>query len=146
MSVSQAGLRRRSGAVRGGLDKADGAGGSWCGSSRRGRRGAGLNLGLELGHLLRAGQCLQQSVLLLQLGVALNQLFDLLLQDLHLLTHSVHQVAFHQILTDRRTALEPEHLIHVKEDSFYSFSYHSISHGHRENYYNLINIKCWVLR
>ena len=112
--VSQAGLRRGSGAVRGGLDKADGAGGSWCGSSRRGRRGAGLNLGLELGHLLRAGQGLQQSVLLLQLGVALNQLFDLLLQDFHLLTHSVHQVAFHQVLTDRRTALEPVHLIHVK--------------------------------
>lgn len=36
-----------------------------------GRRGASLQLGLKLGELLWAGQCLQQIVFLLQLGVFL---------------------------------------------------------------------------
>lgn len=98
-------LRRRPRAVRGGLGERSSVGGSWCCSSWRGRWGAGLNLGLELGHLLRAGQCLQQGVLLFQLGVTLDQLLDLLLQDLHLLTHSVHQVALHQVLRVTKTHL-----------------------------------------
>lgn len=84
--------------MRGGLGESSGAWGPWSGGCRGGRRGAGLNLGLELGHLLWAGQCLQQGVLLLQLGVTLNQLLDLLLQDLHLLSHGVHQVTLHQVL------------------------------------------------
>lgn len=66
------------------------------------RRAVRLHLRLELGHLLRAGQVLQEVVLLLQLSVALDQLLDLLLQDLHLLSHGIHQVALHQILQDER--------------------------------------------
>lgn len=65
----------------------------------RPRRGSAprLDLSLELGHLLGAGQRLQQVVLLLQLRVALHQLLDLLLQHLHLLAHGVHEVALHQV-------------------------------------------------
>lgn len=66
-----------------------------------GRGAAGLDLRLELGHLLGAGQVLEQVVLLLQLRVALDQLFDLLLQHLHLLSHGVHQVALHQVLREK---------------------------------------------
>lgn len=54
--------------------------------------------GLELLQLLRASQVLQQVVLPLQLVVLLRQLFDLLLEDLHLLTHRVHQVVLDKIL------------------------------------------------
>lgn len=53
---------------------------------------------LELLQLLRAGQILQQVVLPLQLVVLLRQLFDLLLEDLHLLSHSIHQVVLDEIL------------------------------------------------
>ena len=51
--------------------------------------------GLELLQLLWARQGLQESILPLQLGVLLHQLPDLLLQDLHLLSHSIHQVILH---------------------------------------------------
>lgn len=54
--------------------------------------------GLELLQLLRAGQVLQQVVLPLQLVVLLRQLFDLLLEDLHLLSHGIHQVVLDKIL------------------------------------------------
>ncbi|TNN81926.1 hypothetical protein EYF80_007834 [Liparis tanakae] len=46
---------------------------------------------LELLQLLGTGQVLQQGVLPFQLVVLLRQLFDLLFEDLHLLTHCVHQ-------------------------------------------------------
>lgn len=53
---------------------------------------------LELLQLLGAGQGLQEAVLTLQLGVFLQQFFNLLLQDLYFLPHRIHQVIFHQIL------------------------------------------------
>lgn len=52
----------------------------------------------ELAKLLRVGQWLQHSVLALQHWVPLVQLLDVLLQHLHLLTNSIHQVALHQVL------------------------------------------------
>lgn len=92
-------LRRWAGALCGGEDlcRSDwdwslGSAGGWV---------VGLDLGLELGHLLRASQSFEQVVLLLKLSVSLDQLFDLLLQHLHLLAHSVHQVALHQVLRRR---------------------------------------------
>lgn len=56
----------------------------------------------ELRQLLVVGQGFQHSVLPLQHRVPLIKLLDMLLQDLHLLTHCVHQMAFHQILDGRR--------------------------------------------
>lgn len=93
--------------MRGGLDEGGVARraserSSGGGGGRGGRRPC-LDLGLELSHLLWAGQRLQQGVLLLQLRVALDQLLDLLLQDLHLLAHGVHQVAFYQVLRGTQT-------------------------------------------
>lgn len=87
------GLRRCAGALRGGASRDRRLGGA-------GRGATSLDLSLELSHLLGAGQGLEQIVLLLQLSVALDQLFDLLLQHLHLLAHGVHQVALHQILEE----------------------------------------------
>lgn len=62
-----------------------------------GRGRASLQLGLELGKLLGTGQCLQQIVLLLQLGIFLYEFLDLFLEDLHFLSNCIHQMAFHQI-------------------------------------------------
>ena len=66
-----------------------------------GRGRASLQLGLELGKLLGTGQCLQQIVLLLQLGIFLYEFLDLFLEDLHFLSNCIHQMAFHQILKGR---------------------------------------------
>lgn len=68
-------------------------------------------MGLELLQLLLAGQSLQEGVLTLQLGVFLHQLWDLLLQDLCLLSHSIQQVILDQacsILLSKATTLVPE--------------------------------------
>lgn len=54
--------------------------------------------GLELLQLLRAGEVLQQVVLPLELVVLLRQLFDLLFENFHLLSHGVHQVVLDKIL------------------------------------------------
>lgn len=56
----------------------------------------------QLAELLRVGQRLQHSVLSLQDRVPLVQLLDVLLQYFHLLTNSIHQMAFHQVLKDKK--------------------------------------------
>lgn len=56
----------------------------------------------QLPELLRAGQRLEQGVFPLQHRVPLIQLFDVLLQHLHLLADSIHQVTLHQVLKDRK--------------------------------------------
>ena len=78
------------------------AAGGLAGLVVQGQQLAGGDAQLELLHLLRAGQVLQQAVLPLQLVVLLRQLLDLLLEDLHLLTHRVHQVVLHQVLGGER--------------------------------------------
>lgn len=60
------------------------------------------NAGLELLQLLRTGQVLQQVVLPLQLVVLLCQLFDLLFEDLHLLSYGIHQVVLNKVLSQER--------------------------------------------
>lgn len=68
-------------------------------------------MGLELLQLLLAGQSLQEGVLTLQLGVFLHQLWDLLFQDLCLLSHSIQQVILDQAcstLLSKATTLVPE--------------------------------------
>lgn len=57
---------------------------------------------LELLELLWTGQVLQQVVLPLELIVLLRQLFDLLFEDLHLLTHCIHQVVLDKVLSQGR--------------------------------------------
>ena len=78
-----------------------------------GRGRASLQLGLELGKLLGTGQCLQQIVLLLQLGIFLYEFLDLFLEDLHFLSNSIHQMAFHQILKGRKGRGEGGHTFNV---------------------------------
>lgn len=58
---------------------------------------------LELLQLLGAGQVLEQVVLPLKLVVLLCQFLDLLLEDLHLLSDSIHQVVLDQILENKKT-------------------------------------------
>lgn len=55
----------------------------------------------QLAELLGVGQRLEHRVLTLQHGVPLVQLLDLLLQHLHLLANSIHQMALHQILGEK---------------------------------------------
>lgn len=116
-------LRRCTGALCGWEDL---CGPGW-GRGRRltgaGRGAAGLDLRLELSHLFGAGQVLEQVVLLLQLSVALDQLFDLLLQHLHLLPHGVHQVALHQVLRmEERDEKEREMVRYNSSDAFFRVS------------------------
>lgn len=66
------------------------------------RRRQAAELTGQLAELLRVGQRLQHSVLTLQRRVSLVQLFDLLLQHLHLFANGVHQVALHQVLNARK--------------------------------------------
>nr|XP_008122351.1 PREDICTED: uncharacterized protein LOC103281854 [Anolis carolinensis] len=66
---------------------------------RRRRRGLGgrVELGLEAGQLFGVGEGAEEGVLLLQQGVALRELLDLLPQDFHFLAYRKHQVALHQV-------------------------------------------------
>jgi hypothetical protein len=74
----------------------------------------GAQLGLELFQLLWACQRLQEGILEFQLGVLLNQLTNLLLYDLHLLSHIrrfLTRSMACSILLSRATTLAPEALL-----------------------------------
>lgn len=64
----------------------------------------------QLAELIRICERLQHSVLALQHRVPLVQLFDVLLQHLHLLTNSVHQMALYQVLKERKRQQEKRRL------------------------------------
>ena len=57
----------------------------------------------QLGQGLRGGVAAQDLVLVLHGAHALHQLLDLLLEDLHLLPHRVHQVRLDQVLQPTQT-------------------------------------------
>lgn len=78
--------------------------------------------GLELLQLLWACQGLQEGILTLQLRVFLHQLSNLLLQDLHLLSHSIHQMILHQVLLQRKSK-QSHSLAIMAPPQYFHFAY-----------------------